>query len=1054
MADNQEFYRLNLVLKMEDRLSNAMAKIDEKVGKFEQRVQKTQGVVDKLGSSKAEPRIAVDTSKAESQIERTNALLERIEKKIVRPKIEAEDRTAPKVNGIRDRLQSLTSKAWKVSVDLKDDVTSKLDRMKGAMTSPMGLIGMGAATVGVGSLLVNSANEAMDFSAEISNIKALTQLPQDQIEQIRAKAMQLGKDTQFSTLDAAKGMTELLKAGLDVKDVMGDASQAMLDLATAGDLSLPEAAEVMSTAMNAFHMNDAAHAADILAGAANASATDVHELRYSLSMCSAVASGVGMSFEDTNTALAVFAQNGLKGSDAGTSLKTMLARLEPMTKSQYAAFSELNLLTEQGTSLFYDQAGKMKSLADIADLLHDRMSDLTNEQQQRLLYEMFGSDAIRGGTILLREGADGVKKMYEAMTHFTASDVAVEKMNNAKGAVERLKGSFENFQIEALAPFEPVITKIASSLDGYFADSADGASAKMKVLADDFLYFMECLENNEAFQQMDWGDKIVYVLDRMMETIDRWVSGSGGEQLGKVLTKLAEIGMRAFMAALLGLMKGSLDALMHGNFAGAAGLAFGASLLGGGTLLGGMYKGAKGLGGLALGGSGKASGVYDSALALAKEGGAGGLSAQISAAKFTLDTSPVGKAFSGVADIIEKFGKRIAIIGAVIDGYRLYKSDDKLKTGMEIGGGWLGALAGAKAGAALGGMTGSAFAGIGAAPGALIGGIAGGIGGYWGGSNAGDWIANSMSGNAPTQQNGLNENMFNLTPNTNIPPQFSQMNSYAMDTGFDGNTTTVEPNMLNQAMGTYGQALSLNSEMAVQPIDWSPLWQGLDTAGEKISEFKEIFSTSFFAVADDASTNMRRIEFEVESGARGMADALSNWVSDAVASASAQFDVLVANVSGAMQRAKQAIWDAAPASVQNGITWVADKLSLTGGHANGGIFNQEHIARFAEGGRAEAVIPLDSSMRSQGMSIWQQAGQMLGINSDLFANVGSTGYAPAMAGGGDGKLSGGSAGGDSSSFTFSGMNIHIGNGNSEEEMALSIGYRILAEIKQGLENKG
>lgn len=1041
MADNQEFYRLNLVLKMDDRLSNAMARIDEKVGKFEQRVQKTQGTVDKLGASKAEPKIAADTSKAESQIERTNALLERIEKKIVRPKVEAEDRTAPKVNSIRDRLQSLTSKAWKVSVGLKDDVTSKLDRMKGAMTSPLGIVGMGAATVGVGSLLVNSAQKSMDFSAQVSSIKALTQLPDDQIDQVREKALQLGKDTQFSALEAAKGMTELLKAGIDVKDVMGDASQAALDLATAGELSLPEAAEVMSTAMNAFDMNDAAHAADILAGAANASATDVHELRYSLAMCSAVASGVGMSFEDTNTALAVFASKGLKGSDAGTSLKTMFARLEPMTKSQYAAFSELNLLTEEGTSLFYDQAGKMKSLADIADLLHDRMSNLTNEKQQRLLYEMFGSDAIRGGTILLNKGADGVNKMYEAMTHFTASQVAIEKMNSAKGAVERLRGSFETFQIKAMKPFEPVIAKIASSLDGYFADSADGASAKMKGLADDVLYFMECLENNEAFQQMDWGDKIVYVLDRMMEAVDKWVSGPGGEQFGKVLTKLAEIGMRAFMAALLGLMKGSLDALMHGNFAGAAGLAFGASLLGGGTLLGGMYKGAKGLGGLAIGGGGKAGGVYDSALALAKEGGAGGLSARLSAAKLTLDTSPLGKAFSGAADVIEKFGKRIAIIGAAVDGYRLYKSDDKLKTGAGIGGGWLGALAGAKAGAAAGGSIGAVFGGIGAAPGALIGGLAGGVGGYFVGEKIGDGIYARLfgKGNA-AQENGLNGNMFNVSPSMGGQQPFA----------FDSPATAPFP-FGKESQNTMQPGYTPAPQTLLQKVSAEV---DLSGAEQRISDFKDLCVSSFSAMLDDAGTNMRRLEFEVETGAQGIYEAISSWVGNAVSYAGSQFDALVDRVSGAMQSAKQAIWSATPTAIQTGLTWASGKLNLGDGHANGGIFDQEHIARFAEGNKAEAVIPLDSSMRSQGMSIWQQAGQMLGINSDLFANMGSPGYAPAaaMAGGG---MSGSdsSGGGDSSSFNFNGMNIHIGSSKNEEDMALSIGYRILAEIKQGLENK-
>ena len=215
-------------------------------------------------------------------------------------------------------------------------------------------------------------------------------------------------------------MTELLKAGVSVKDVLGDASEAALNLATAGGLGMGEAAEIMSTAMNAFHMDDATHAADILAGAANASATSVQEMRYSLAACSAVAAGAGVSFDDTNTALAVFAQNGLKGSDAGTSLKTMLQNMIPTTKAQFEAFQQLNLLTENGTSAFFDASGNMKSMADIAALLQDRLKGLTKEQQLTYLNTMFGSDAIRGGMILMREGAKGVKDMYGAMSQVTA----------------------------------------------------------------------------------------------------------------------------------------------------------------------------------------------------------------------------------------------------------------------------------------------------------------------------------------------------------------------------------------------------------------------------------------------------------------------------------------------------------------------------------------------------------------------------------------------------------------------------------------------------------
>ncbi|MCB2471956.1 phage tail tape measure protein, partial [Listeria monocytogenes] len=97
------------------------------------------------------------------------------------------------------------------------------------------------------------------------------------------------------------------------------------------------AAEIAATVLNAFKDDNlsVADAANILAGAANASATGVEEMKMSLQQVSAVASGVGLSFDDTSTMLAVFAQNGLKGSDAGTSLKTMLQRLHPTTKAAW-----------------------------------------------------------------------------------------------------------------------------------------------------------------------------------------------------------------------------------------------------------------------------------------------------------------------------------------------------------------------------------------------------------------------------------------------------------------------------------------------------------------------------------------------------------------------------------------------------------------------------------------------------------------------------------------------------------------------------------------------
>lgn len=749
MADNNEFYRLDLVLGMQDKLTSQLAKVDSKVKKVEENVKRTEKAFSHLGNARAEPKVTADTGTAERQFDRIEKRLQALDRKIGKPKIDAEDKTRGKTMQVENRLRSLTSKAWKVTLTLKDGVSNKLAGLKNSLASPIGMMGMGAATMGVGGFLVDSAQKAMDFSYQISNIKALTNMGDAELEQVRKKALDLGAATQFSSIEAAQGMTELLKAGMSVEEVMNGATDAALNLAAAGELSLPEAAEIMSTAMNAFKVTDAAHAADILAGAANASATDVHELKYALSAVSSVAAGVGMSFDDTNTALAVFAQNGLKGSDAGTSLKTMLMRLEPTTKSQMDAFQQLGLITEQGTSAFYDAEGHMKSLADIAGLLHDRMKDLNPEQQQALLNDMFGSDAIRGGMIMLKEGAEGVRKMQEEMTKYTASDVAKTKWENAKGDIVRLQSAFQNFQITALAPLEPAIGKVAQALTDFFSGSAEGAATQMGKLNDRIVNFIDGLAGDEKFQKMEWGDKVVYVLDKMMDAISDWVDGPGGAQFGKVMTKLAEIGMRAFLAALIGLFKGSLKALFSGNFAGAAGLALGGMMLGGGTILGGLFKGGKALGRLAIGGK-RGQAIYEDARALASQSGRGAIMSRIDTAKFALDMGPVGKAtnflkssplIKSVGGVLGKVIKPLAAVGDVAD---FATSDNKTKTGGAIAGHWAGMIAGGKLGATAGAGIGALFGGIGAAPGAAIGGALGSIAGFFGGDKLGAYLGEKL----------------------------------------------------------------------------------------------------------------------------------------------------------------------------------------------------------------------------------------------------------------------------------------------------------------------
>lgn len=395
--------------------------------------------------------------------------------------IRAKDDATAKIQKVKTELNGLKGKAYTIALNVKQngDIGGMKDKLSGMAAGAMvGLPVQAAGFAGLGYGVFDAVKNYSDFTAQLSQIKAVTGLDAEAMDAVKEKALELGADTQFSSTEAAQGMTELLKAGVSVKDVLGDASQAALDLAAAGQLSLPEAAEIMSTAMNAFHMDDATHAADVLVGAANASATGVQELKYSLSAVSAVAAGVGMSFDDTNTALAVFANNGLKGSDAGTSLKTMLMNLSPQTKQATEEMQRLGLLTDEGTSKFFDQEGHLRSLSDIAGLLQDHLSGLTDEEKMNALSTMFGSDAIRGGMIMLREGAKGVKDMNAAMKDITAHETAKVAMDNLRGSLLRLKSAWENLTIklldhgvgDGLRGFTEEIGKLTSHFSGLIDD--------------------------------------------------------------------------------------------------------------------------------------------------------------------------------------------------------------------------------------------------------------------------------------------------------------------------------------------------------------------------------------------------------------------------------------------------------------------------------------------------------------------------------------------------------------------------------------------------------
>jgi TP901 family phage tail tape measure protein len=350
-----------------------------------------------------------------------------------------------RIRDVRGQMEATSRSAQRVSKDIK-----------GIHNAALAL--GGAMAVGLGAAVTTAAN----FEQKLADVKSVSGATSEEMTKLGDLAKDMGMKTAFSATEAAAGIEELIKAGLSVEQVINGGLEASLNLAIAGNLQLAEAAEISSTALNSFKSDglSAADAANILAGSANASATDVQEMKFGLSMVSAVASGVGLTFRDTATSLALFAQNGLKGSDAGTSLKTMLLNLSPSTEAASEQMGKLGLLTEKGTSAFYDANGSIRSMAEIAELLQTKLANLSDEQRQMALKTMFGTDAIRAANILYKEGALGIDAMWTAMSKVTALDVATVKIDTLKGAFNEFTSSLESVGIEIGEEFLPGLTDL------------------------------------------------------------------------------------------------------------------------------------------------------------------------------------------------------------------------------------------------------------------------------------------------------------------------------------------------------------------------------------------------------------------------------------------------------------------------------------------------------------------------------------------------------------------------------------------------------------------
>lgn len=321
--------------------------------------------------------------------------------------------------------------------------------------------GLAAAGMAAGALGVAAIKTASDFDAAMSGVQSVTRASASEMDLLRQAAIDAGADTIYSASEAAAGITELGKAGLSTSDILSGGLNGALDLAASEGIDVAEAAELMATALTQFGLSGdrATDVADALAAGAGSASGSARDLGFALSQAGTMAHTYGISMEETVGALSAFASAGMIGSDAGTSLRSMLQHLGNPTKEA----SEL--MDELGISV-YDNQGHFVSLSNLAGQLQTQMGGLSEEERNAAMATIFGADAVRAATQLYNQGSAGVEKWTKTVSQSGyAADMASTRTDNLQGDLEQLSGSFETLLINLGEGGQGPLRSLVQTLD-------------------------------------------------------------------------------------------------------------------------------------------------------------------------------------------------------------------------------------------------------------------------------------------------------------------------------------------------------------------------------------------------------------------------------------------------------------------------------------------------------------------------------------------------------------------------------------------------------------
>lgn len=370
------------------------------------------------------------------------------------------------LNSASTKFKSFSDNLSKVGSNMKDLLSPVVDGFKAvegvgqtaAGAIKKGLAGFAAAATAVGGFGTAAVKSGMNFDSAMSEVSAISGATEQDFQSLRDKALEMGAKTKFSASEAAAAMTYMGMAGWKAGDMISGI-EGIMNLAAASGEDLATTSDIVTDALTAFGLSasDSGHFADVMAVASSNANTNVGMMGETFKYVAPVAGALGYSIDDTALAIGLMANSGIKASQAGTSLRSIMTRLSTDAGASSKKLGALGVLTEKLGVEFYNTDGSARDLNDVLIDSRAVWSGLSEEQQITYAKTIAGQEAMSGWLALMNAAPADIDKLTASIKdcNGAAAEMAAIMIDNLAGDLTLLGSAFESLQIvisDALTP--------------------------------------------------------------------------------------------------------------------------------------------------------------------------------------------------------------------------------------------------------------------------------------------------------------------------------------------------------------------------------------------------------------------------------------------------------------------------------------------------------------------------------------------------------------------------------------------------------------------------